>query len=103
MRNLSGGNQQKVVVAKWLAADLKVLVLDNPTRGVDVGAKHELYGVFRDIVRHGIPILLVSDELLELIGLSNRIIVMKDKKVIDEVPAAPDGKPSERELVQHMV
>ena len=101
--NLSGGNQQKVVVAKWLAANLKALVLNNPTRGVDVGAKHELYKIFRMAVKEGIPIILISDELLELIGLSNRIVIMRDKEVSGEVMALADSKPTEAQLVKNMV
>jgi ribose transport system ATP-binding protein len=100
---LSGGNQQKVVVAKWLAAEPHVLILNNPTRGVDVGAKHELYTIFREIAREGVPMILISDELLELIGLSNRILVMREHKVVWEEQAPPDRKPQEAELVRHMV
>ncbi len=100
---LSGGNQQKVVLAKWLARGVDVLVLDNPTRGVDVGAKEEIYGLMRDLTEKGVSIVLVSDDLLELIGLSNRIIVMRDGKVTFERPAPASDKPTEQELVQHMV
>jgi len=67
------------------------------------GAKHELYTIFRQAVKQGIPIILISDELLELIGLSNRIMIMRDRKVSSEVPAPADGKPTEAQLVKHMV
>jgi ribose transport system ATP-binding protein len=74
---LSGGNQQKVVLARWLCRTPRVLVLDNPTRGVDAGAKEEIYQVIRDLTDRGVGILLITDELLELIGLSNRILIMQ--------------------------
>ena len=76
-RALSGGNQQKVVLARWLCRDLKVLILDNPTRGVDAGAKEEIYGFLRALTERGVAIVLITDELLELIGLSNRIAIMR--------------------------
>lgn len=100
---LSGGNQQKVALAKWLARDVDILVLDNPTRGVDVGAKEEIYNLLRDLTEQGVSILLVSDDLLELIGMSNRIIVLRDGKVTFERTAPMHDKPSEQELVSHMV
>jgi ribose transport system ATP-binding protein len=100
---LSGGNQQKVVIAKWVAKNLRVLVLDNPTRGIDVGAKEEVYSILRDLVDQGLSIILITDDLLELIGLSNRTIIMKDKVITWERPAPPDDKPTERELVSYMV
>jgi ribose transport system ATP-binding protein len=74
---LSGGNQEKVLLARWLMRNAKVLVLDNPTNGVDAGAKEEIYGVLRSIATQGVGVLLVSDDLPEIIGLSNRILVMR--------------------------
>ncbi len=100
---LSGGNQQKVLLARWLLRQTKVLILDNPTNGVDAGAKEEIYGVLRRIAAEGVGILLVSDDLLELIGLSNRILVMRGGTLVREVPAPPNGKPGEVELVADMV
>ncbi|WIW50569.1 sugar ABC transporter ATP-binding protein (plasmid) [Bradyrhizobium sp. 62B] len=100
---LSGGNQQKVVIAKWLARGVRVLVLDNPTRGVDVGAKQEIYALLRDLIEHGVSILLITDDLPELIGMSNRIFIMRDGQVQFECNAPADNKPTEQELVQHMV
>jgi ribose transport system ATP-binding protein len=100
---LSGGNQQKVSVSKWLARPLIILILDNPTMGIDVGTKEQLYQKFREIVKQGVSILLISDDLLELIGLANRVLIMKDGNIIKEVDASPENKPSEREIVQHMV
>ena len=100
---LSGGNQQKVAIAKWLARGIDVLVLDNPTRGVDVGAKEEIYGLLRDLTAKGVAILLITDDLLELIGLSNRILILRDGEVVAERPAPPEAKPTEQELVGFMV
>jgi ribose transport system ATP-binding protein len=100
---LSGGNQQKVVLARWLSRKLSVLVLDSPTRGVDAGAKEEIYGVIRGLTDAGVGILLITDELLELIGLSNRIFIMQRGKVVADVPAPAENKPSERDLVALML
>lgn len=100
---LSGGNQQKVLVARWLLRDAKILILDNPTNGVDAGAKEEIYGVLREIAAGGVGILLVSDDLLEVIGLSNRILVMRGGAIVREVAAPANRKPSEVELVADMV
>lgn len=100
---LSGGNQQKVVLARWLSRDPGVLVLDNPTRGVDAGAKEEIYRLIRDLADRGVAILLITDELLELIGLSNRILVLQRGRIAAEIPAPPDAKPGERELVAWML
>jgi len=76
--DLSGGNQQKVVLARWLAARCKVLLFDEPTRGIDVGAKAEIYDLIGDLVEHGVAVLLISSEMPELLGLSDRIAVMHD-------------------------
>lgn len=102
-KRLSGGNQQKVVLARWLARRLKVLILDNPTRGVDAGAKEEIYGFIRDLTDAGTAVILISDELLELIGLSNRIAIMRQGRITRILPAPPDAKPSEQELVGAML
>jgi len=101
--SLSGGNQQKVVLAKWMVKNLDILILDNPTRGIDVGAKEEIYTFIREMANEGLSIILISDDLLELIGLSNRIIVMKDGKQSMVIDAESSNKPSEEELVKHMV
>jgi ribose transport system ATP-binding protein len=100
---LSGGNQQKVVLGRWLARDLKVLILDNPTRGVDAGAKEEIYQVIRGLAETGVAVLLITDELLELIGLSNRILVMQRGRIAAEVPAPAAAKPTERDLIPLML
>jgi ribose transport system ATP-binding protein len=84
---LSGGNQQKVVIAKWLAAGPRVLLFDEPTRGVDVGAKAAIHTLVRELARDGMAVLIVSSELPELIGMSDRILVMADGALAGELPA----------------
>jgi ribose transport system ATP-binding protein len=101
--NLSGGNQQKVIIARWLARGVKLLIMDNPTRGVDAGAKEEIYSIIRDLADRGVGIVLVSDDLPELIGLSNRVLLMRDGQVVGEVAAQTKAKPSEVELVGGIV
>ena len=82
---LSGGNQQKVVIAKWIGNDPEILLCDEPTRGIDVGAKSEVYTILKDIASHGIGILMVSSELPELINLCDRIIVMHEGRITGEI------------------
>ena len=82
--DLSGGNQQKVVLAKWLATEPDLLILDDPTRGIDVGAKNEIYHLINDLARQGISILFNSSEIDEVLGLSNRILVMRQGQIIRE-------------------
>lgn len=100
---LSGGNQQKVVLCKWLMRDMKLLVLDNPTRGIDPGAKEEIYELFRELTGSGLAIIIITDELLELIGISNRVLIMKDGKISAEVDSTFGNKPTEQQLVSCMV
>ncbi len=100
---LSGGNQQKVVLARWLCRALKFLVLDNPTRGVDAGAKEEIYGFIRDLTDEGVAILLITDDLPELIGLSDRIAIMRHGRVTAEMTAPADRKPGEQEILALML
>jgi ribose transport system ATP-binding protein len=100
---LSGGNQQKVVLARWLARPLKAIVLDNPTRGVDAGAKEEIYALLRSLAEQGVAILLITDELLELIGMSNRILIMQHGSITAEVNAPAHDKPTEQQLVEAML
>ena len=83
-RFLSGGNQQKVVLAKWLASNPRILVLDEPTRGIDVSAKAEIYALINNLTAQGMAILLVSSELPEIMGISDRIIVMHDGEITGE-------------------
>jgi hypothetical protein len=83
--SLSGGNQQKVVLAKWLAANLKVLLLDEPTRGIDVGAKAEIHGLIDELAHRGMAILLISSELPEVLAMSDRIYVMRERRIVAEL------------------
>ena len=83
---LSGGNQQKCIVARWMCTDPKVLILDEPTKGIDVGAKSEFYQMICDFARKGLGVILISSELPEVIGLSDRIIVMRGRGIAGEVP-----------------
>ena len=91
---LSGGNQQKVVLARWLAAKTKVLILDEPTRGVDVGAKAEIHALINELAAQGTAVVLISSELPELLSLSTRILVLREGRLVGEVPgrsATQDG------------
>ncbi len=83
--NLSGGNQQKVVVSKWLNTDPDILIMDEPTRGIDVGAKREIYEIINDLARQGKAIILISSELPEVLGMSDRVLVMKDDAIVAEL------------------
>jgi ABC-type sugar transport system ATPase subunit len=84
-RNLSGGNQQKVVLAKWLARDCDILIFDEPTRGIDVGAKFEIYQLMNELVANGKAILMISSELPEVLGMADRILVMHDGRITGEI------------------
>jgi putative multiple sugar transport system ATP-binding protein len=85
--NLSGGNQQKVVLSKWLFASPEILILDEPTRGIDVGAKYEIYTIINQLASEGKAIILISSELPEILGVCDRIYVMREGKIVGEVPA----------------
>lgn len=87
---LSGGNQQKVVLAKWLATDCEILVFDEPTRGIDVGAKKEIYDLMRQMTQEGKSIIMISSEMPELIGMSDRIIVIRDQEIVGEITDRKD-------------
>jgi ribose transport system ATP-binding protein len=87
VRFLSGGNQQKVVIARWLYAEAKVLILDEPTQGIDVGAKLDVYGVINDLAAHGVAIVLISSDYPELIAMSDRIAVIREGAVLTVLPA----------------
>ncbi|MEU8376406.1 sugar ABC transporter ATP-binding protein [Micromonospora sp. NPDC048894] len=88
IRFLSGGNQQKVVLARWLALDPQVLLFDEPTRGIDVGAKSAIHDLVRRLARDGAAVLMISSDLPELLGMSDRIVVMRDGRIAGELPAA---------------
>jgi ribose transport system ATP-binding protein len=100
VRLLSGGNQQKVVLARWLLHECRVLLLDEPTRGVDVATKAEIYRIIADLAESGLGVLVVSSELEELARICTRILVMREGEIVAEV----DGKTAtERELLRHAV
>ncbi len=86
--NLSGGNQQKVVLSKWLFADPDILILDEPTRGIDVGAKFEIYTIIRDLAQSGKSIIVISSEMPELLGITDRLYVMNKGRFVGELPTA---------------
>ena len=106
VRYLSGGNQQKVVLGKWLAMEPKLLLLDEPTRGIDVGAKQEIYGLMEKLTRRGVAILFVSSEMEEVLGMSDRAVGMHEGRLSGELARnelteeaimqlATGGKPAE--------
>jgi ribose transport system ATP-binding protein len=105
VQELSGGNQQKVVLGKWLALgeQIRFIVVEEPTRGIDVSAKQEIYKLFRLLAKQNISILISTENLLELIGLCNRIIVMKDGQIKANIEAPVENKPHEIDIVKYMV
>lgn len=97
--NLSGGNQQKVVLSKWLFTDPRILILDEPTRGIDVGAKHEIYTIINSLAAQGMACLLISSEMPEIIGMSDRIYVMSEGKITAEL----SGKTATQEEIMRNI
>ncbi|HAM80004.1 sugar ABC transporter ATP-binding protein [Ornithinibacillus bavariensis] len=95
VKSLSGGNQQKVVIAKWLGINPKVLILDEPTRGVDIGAKKEIYSIINELTEHGVAIIMVSSELPEILGVSDRIMVLHE----GSVTAFIDREDADQEII----
>jgi ABC-type sugar transport system ATPase subunit len=98
VKNLSGGNQQKVILGKWLMTQPTVLILDEPTRGIDVGAKFEIYNIMNELVDQGVGIVMISSELPEVLGMSDRIIVMHEGKFTGEL----DSGEASQEKVMHL-
>ncbi|OUE30532.1 Arabinose import ATP-binding protein AraG [Clavibacter michiganensis] len=90
IRNLSGGNQQKVLLGRWLATEPELLILDEPTRGIDVGAKAEIQEQVAALADTGVAVVFISSELEEVVRLSDRIVVLKDHRKIAELEAGPD-------------
>ena len=103
VRNLSGGNQQKVVLSKWLASEVKLLILDHPTRGIDVGAKEEVYGVMRELAQRGIAIIMLAETLEETIGLSHTIYTMRDGQITHQFDTATETDLQPVDLINHMM
>jgi ribose transport system ATP-binding protein len=101
-KNLSGGNQQKVVLGKWLLSGNKILVMSHPTRGVDVGAKQQIYTLMREMVNDGVSLITMGDSFEEDIGLANRIIIMKDGKIMTIIDAN-ESKPTSVDLIKYIV
>ncbi len=99
VNNLSGGNQQKVLVAKWMYAEPEIMMLDEPTRGIDVGAKYEIYCIINDMAAEGKSVLMVSSELPELLGMCDRIYVMCEGKLVGELPVAQ----ANQEIIMEMI
>jgi ribose transport system ATP-binding protein len=97
--DLSGGNQQKLLLARWLAIKPRVLLLDEPTRGVDIGAKSEIYQIINNLADQGVAILLVSSELPEIIGLSDRVLVMREGALVGELGGAMNQKITQEEIM----
>ena len=85
IQSLSGGNQQKVIISRWLANDPDVLIMDEPTRGIDVGAKHEIYEIMNELAAQGKAIIMISSEMSELLGMADRICVMCNGKITGEI------------------
>ncbi len=86
--NMSGGNQQKVVLARWLSLGIKVFIMDEPTRGIDVGSKAEIYQIMSDLAEQGVAIIMISSELPEVLGMSDRVIVMREGRTVKEINRA---------------
>ncbi len=99
-QTLSGGNQQRVVLAKWLACNLDVLVLNGPTVGVDIGSKHDIHGILRDLARQGMGILIISDDLPEVIENCSRVLVLKAGRIVTEMDA---DHADEQGILAHMM
>ena len=92
---LSGGNQQKVVLSKWLSSKSNIFIFDEPTRGIDVEAKASIHDMIRGLTKQGIAVLMISSELPEVLGMSDRILVMRDGRIAGELPA----KSSEKDIM----
>jgi len=98
IKDLSGGNQQKVLFARWLLTEPSILILDEPTRGIDVGAKYEIYTIIADLAARGKSILMISSEMPELLGMSDRIMVMCEGRLTGIL----DGKTADQETIMRL-
>ena len=97
IQSLSGGNQQKVIISRWLANDPDILIMDEPTRGIDVGAKYEIYQIMIELAKQGKAIVMISSEMSELLGMSDRILVMCNGRLTGEL----SGEEATQEKVMH--
>ena len=98
---LSGGNKQKVVLARWIAKDSDIVVLDSPTRGIDIKVKQDIYQLMDQMRKNGKSIIMISEELMELIGMCDRILIMKDGEINGEIQRSPEV--DENALIAKMV
>jgi ribose transport system ATP-binding protein len=98
--NMSGGNQQKVILARWLSVAPKVLIMDEPTRGIDVGSKSEIYAIMNELTKRGVGIIMISSELPEVLGMSDRIMVMREGTIVGELSRA---EATEEGIMKHAV
>ena len=99
--NLSGGNKQKVVLARWVGKDSDLIILDSPTRGIDVKVKADIYAMMNDMRKRGKSIIMISEEIMELLGMADRILIMKDGKINGEFLRSPDLK--DTDLIDNMI
>ena len=97
--NLSGGNQQKVLLAKWMFTDPDVLILDEPTRGIDVGAKYEIYCIINDLVSEGKSVIMISSEMPEVLGMCDRVYIMNEGQMVGELT----GEEATQELIMAQI
>ncbi len=97
---MSGGNQQKVVIAKWLATEPRLLIIDEPTRGIDVGTKAEVHRLLSELAGEGLAILMISSELPEVLGMADRVLVVCEGRLTADI-AARRGHPGERDARRH--
>ncbi len=98
--NMSGGNQQKVILARWLSIDTRILIMDEPTRGIDVGSKSEIYAIMNELTSRGVGIIMISSELPEVLGMSDRIMVMREGTIVGELSRA---EATEEAIMKHAV
>jgi inositol transport system ATP-binding protein len=98
--NMSGGNQQKVILARWLSVGVRIFIMDEPTRGIDVGSKSEIYQLMDELTRQGVGVIMISSELPEVLGMSDRIMVMRQGTIAKELPRA---EASEEAIMKYAV